>query len=235
MSRRLVLGLQQALLRAPAGLLGAPQTYPFVQPLASAQAISPLRVQCCLSYRPFAASPHQSQTQQTGALSSPQDPGADLLIESPQQQDTVPAHQYSYSGRLTEQYDVKHKPVFAVVELGPTQFKVTPDDLVYSEKLKGVDVGDQVSLNRVLLLGNTATTIIGRPLVPGATVTAVVEVKPVAIPITSAQGSLFCAEACVSYCTGLQEQFLNGKVLIFKKRRRKNSRRLNGHRQVNLC
>ncbi len=30
----------------------------------------------------------------------------------------------------------------------------------------------------------------------------------------------------------LQEQFLNGKVLIFKKRRRKNSRRLNGHRQV---
>ena len=32
----------------------------------------------------------------------------------------------------------------------------------------------------------------------------------------------------------LQEQFLNGKVLIFKKRRRKNSRRLNGHRQVSL-
>lgn len=32
----------------------------------------------------------------------------------------------------------------------------------------------------------------------------------------------------------VQEQFLNGKVLIFKKRRRKNSRRLNGHRQVNL-
>ena len=29
-----------------------------------------------------------------------------------------------------------------------------------------------------------------------------------------------------------QEQFLDGKVLIFKKRRRKNSRRLNGHRQV---
>ena len=30
----------------------------------------------------------------------------------------------------------------------------------------------------------------------------------------------------------LQEQFLNGKVLIFKKKRRKNSRTLNGHRQV---
>ena len=30
----------------------------------------------------------------------------------------------------------------------------------------------------------------------------------------------------------LQEQFLDGKVLIFHKRRRKNSRRLRGHRQV---
>ena len=29
-----------------------------------------------------------------------------------------------------------------------------------------------------------------------------------------------------------QEQFQDAKVLIFKKRRRKNSRRLNGHRQV---
>ncbi|KAL0049323.1 hypothetical protein WJX82_011342 [Trebouxia sp. C0006] len=44
--------------------------------------------------------------------------------------------------------------------------------------------------------------MIGRPCIPGAKVMAVVE-----------------------------EQFLNGKVLIFKKRRRKNSRRLNGHRQ----
>ena len=33
-------------------------------------------------------------------------------------------------------------------------------------------------------------------------------------------------------CAGVQEQFQDGKVLIFKKRRRKNSRRLNGHRQV---
>lgn len=67
--------------------------------------------------------------------------------------------------------------MFAVVELGPTQFKVAPDDLVYSEKLKGVDVGDKVSLNKVLLLGNRSSTVIGRPLVPEATVTAIVEVS----------------------------------------------------------
>ena len=233
MSRRLVLGLQQALLRAPAELFGAPQAYSLVQPLASVQTVCPLPTHCCLSSR----SSYQSQTPQASTLSSPQSSSRDLLIESPQQQDTVPAHQYSYSGRLTAQYDVKLKPVFAVVELGPTQFKVTPDDLVYSEKLKGVDVGDQVSLNRVLLLGNTATTIIGRPLVPGATVTAVVEVKPAAILIAAAaaQKWLCYAGACFTCHDLLQEQFLNGKVLIFKKRRRKNSRRLNGHRQVSPC
>jgi large subunit ribosomal protein L21 len=32
----------------------------------------------------------------------------------------------------------------------------------------------------------------------------------------------------------VQEQFQDAKVLIFKKRRRKNSRRLKGHRQVSL-
>ncbi len=69
------------------------------------------------------------------------------------------------------------KKVFAVVEVGPTQFKVTPDDLLVTEKLKGVDVNDIVSLNRVLLLGSAQETLIGRPHVPGAAVTAVVEVR----------------------------------------------------------
>ena len=145
----------------------------------------------------------------------------------------MPEEQYSYSGRITGPYIVKPKAVFAVVELGPTQFKVTPDDLVYSEKLKGVDVGDQVSLNRVLLLGNTATTVIGRPCIPGATVTAVVEVRFLAN--THPEYRLDVSgrpNVTDRLLLNLQEQFLNGKVLIFKKRRRKNSRRLNGHRQV---
>ena len=99
-------------------------------------------------------------------------------LPSTQTDQQQPAEQYSYTGRIAEPYVVKPKPVFAVVEIGPTQFKVTPDDLVYSEKLKNLDVGDKLSLNRVLLLGNTATTIIGRPVVPGASVTAIVEVSP---------------------------------------------------------
>lgn len=60
----------------------------------------------------------------------------------------------------------------------------------------------QVQLSRVLLLGSVSRTVMGRPYVPGASVTAVVE-----------------------------EQLRDAKAIIFKKRRRKNSRRLTGHRQ----
>ncbi|KAK2079998.1 hypothetical protein QBZ16_002393 [Prototheca wickerhamii] len=106
------------------------------------------------------------------------------------------------SERITGPHTVPLKPVFAVVELAGTQYKVTPNDTIVTEKLSGVDVSEIISLDRVLLAGTASETIIGRPTVPGITVTAAVE-----------------------------EQFLDGKVLIFKKRRRKNSRRLNGHRQ----
>ncbi|KAI7838015.1 hypothetical protein COHA_008196 [Chlorella ohadii] len=101
-----------------------------------------------------------------------------------------------------ERYAVPPKKVFAVVEVGGTQYKVTPDDVIVVEKLGDVDVNDKLRLQRVLLLGSAAETVIGRPYVPGAAVDAAVE-----------------------------EQFLDGKVLIFHKRRRKNSRRLRGHRQ----
>lgn len=47
--------------------------------------------------------------------------------------------------------------------------------------------------------------------------------------------ALQAANLCRTLFWEMQEQFLNGKVLIFKKRRRKNSRRLNGHRQVRRC
>jgi ribosomal protein L21 len=150
---------------------------------------------------------------------------------------------------------------FAVVEVGPTQFKVAVDDMIVTERLRGADVNQTVALNRVLMLGDQDETRIGRPLVPDARVIAAVEVR------SMCQGVLFI---CGCSLPGIgapmafrpphvqqlrlhearrarnvskhelirrrscaQEQFLDGKVLIFKKRRRKNSRRLNGHRQVN--
>ena len=229
MSRRLILGLQQTISRS----FGPSQQASHLQQPAVSTVCPFLKCLEGNSARQLATAAAQTHSAPTA--------GSNKLSESSARQlDTVfpllqqskpPEEQYSFIARTTGPYSVKRKAVFAVVELGPTQFKVAPDDLVYSEKLNGVDVGDKVSLNRVLLLGNRSTTVIGRPLVPEATVTAIVEVRS-------------CFSACIEplcrcFCTSimyilhlLQEQFLNGKVLVFKKRRRKNSRRLNGHRQV---
>lgn len=74
------------------------------------------------------------------------------------------------------QYTVQPKRVFAVVEVGGTQYKVTPNDIIVVEKLADVDVKDKLQLRRVLVLGSQAETIIGRPYVPEAAVIAAVEV-----------------------------------------------------------
>ena len=174
MSIRSLASLQQVLCRAtPSQLIKSycpslVQTAFVSQPTGSSwqhplESRSFVASTCCCQANPASAS-----------ATAPRPLEASPSIQTDQQQ---PAEQYSYTGRIAEPYVVKPKPVFAVVEIGPTQFKVTPDDLVYSEKLKNVDVGDKLSLNRVLLLGNTATTIIGRPVVPGASVTAIVEVS----------------------------------------------------------
>ncbi|KAL3680552.1 hypothetical protein R1sor_023508 [Riccia sorocarpa] len=97
---------------------------------------------------------------------------------------------------------IKPQSAFAVVQVGSHQFKVTPGDMIYTEKLKYADINDQLSLNKVLLLGSLKQTVIGRPIVPDASVIAAVE-----------------------------EHALDAKVIVFKKKRRKNYRRTNGHRQ----
>lgn len=67
--------------------------------------------------------------------------------------------------------------VFAVVEVGPTQFKVAVDDMIVSERLRGVHVNQRISLNRVLVMGSPAETQIGRPLLRNVTVIAAVEAR----------------------------------------------------------
>lgn len=96
----------------------------------------------------------------------------------------------------------KRPTAFAVVQIGSHQFKVSPNDLIYTEKLKFADINDKLMLHKVLLLGSKSQTIVGRPHVPKAAVFAVVE-----------------------------EHALDEKVIIFKKKRRKNYRRTTGHRQ----
>ena len=91
--------------------------------------------------------------------------------------------------------------MFAVIRTGGKQYRVTPNAVLKVEKLEAA-AGDTVTFNDVLCVGGDAGLTIGGPTVPGASVTATV----------IAQDRL-------------------DKVIIFKKRRRQNSRRRNGHRQ----
>eukprot|EP00246_Nothoceros_aenigmaticus_P001413 TRINITY_DN11927_c0_g1_i1.p1 TRINITY_DN11927_c0_g1~~TRINITY_DN11927_c0_g1_i1.p1 ORF type:complete len:228 (-),score=40.51 TRINITY_DN11927_c0_g1_i1:638-1321(-) len=110
---------------------------------------------------------------------------------------------YTVMGRFDGSHIwIKRQQAFAVVQVGSHQFKVTPGDLIYTEKLKYTDINDKLALAKVLLVGTTSKTIVGRPTVPDTTVYAAVE-----------------------------EHALDAKVIIFKKKRRKNYRRCNGHRQ----
>jgi large subunit ribosomal protein L21 len=91
--------------------------------------------------------------------------------------------------------------MFAVIRTGGKQYRVTPNAVLKVEKLDA-EPGATVTFTDVLALGNEAGLILGAPTVAGASVTATVV----------AQDRL-------------------DKIIIFKKRRRQNSRRRNGHRQ----
>jgi len=91
--------------------------------------------------------------------------------------------------------------MYAVIKTGGKQYRVAENDLVTVERLGGA-AGDNVVLDQVLALGTGADLKIGTPLLAGAKVSA-----------------------------EIVEQARGPKVIIFKKRRRQNSRRKNGHRQ----
>ena len=91
--------------------------------------------------------------------------------------------------------------MFAVIRTGGKQYKVTKDDVILVEKLAG-DPGSTVELAEVLMVGEGAEVSAGTPLLAGASVSA-----------------------------ELVEQRRADKIIIFKKKRRQNYRRKNGHRQ----
>ncbi|GAX80626.1 hypothetical protein CEUSTIGMA_g8061.t1 [Chlamydomonas eustigma] len=106
-------------------------------------------------------------------------------------------------GVIKGQYNLELQNVFAVVEAGGTQFKVTTDDVFFVNYLRGAEVNDVLELPGVMLLGNRGQTIIGRPYIPGASVLVAVE-----------------------------EHFKDGKVHVFKRKPRKRYRRYKGERQL---
>jgi len=92
--------------------------------------------------------------------------------------------------------------MFAVIKTGGKQYRVAANDLLKIEKLEA-QVGDIVEIGHVLAHGEGDNVVIGAPFVDGALVTAEVV-----------------------------EQGKNRTVIAFKKRRRQNSRRKIGHRQL---
>mgnify|MGYP001405217496 FL=1 len=91
---------------------------------------------------------------------------------------------------------------FAIIQTGGKQYKVKASDILKVEKLKNDKPEGKIEFNEVLAYGDDKNLEIGSPLLKGAKVEAEV--------IKNSK---------------------NRTILIFKKRRRQNSRRKNGHRQ----
>ena len=92
---------------------------------------------------------------------------------------------------------------YAVIQSGGKQYKVKSGEILKIEKLPNSKSDTKIEFNDILAYGDDENIEVGSPLVKGAKVEA--------------------------------ELLKNGKnktILVFKKRRRKNSRRKNGHRQL---
>ncbi|MDD9900051.1 MAG: 50S ribosomal protein L21 [Alphaproteobacteria bacterium] len=92
--------------------------------------------------------------------------------------------------------------MYAVIKTGGKQYRVAKDDIIEVELLDTAKKGDKVTLDEVLLVGAGGSAKVGTPTVSGAAVTAEV-----------------------------LDQKKDDKVIVFKKKRRQNYRRKNGHRQ----
>ena len=91
---------------------------------------------------------------------------------------------------------------FAVIQTGGKQYKVKASDILKIEKIKDSKPESKIEFNEILAYGDDNQLEVGSPLVKGAKVEA-----------------------------ELLKNSKNRTILIFKKRRRQNSRRKNGHRQ----
>ena len=91
---------------------------------------------------------------------------------------------------------------FAVIETGGKQYKVSASNILKVEKLN-IPEGKKVEFKKVLLVNDDKTIEVGNPTVSGAMV----------------EGFLL-------------DNIKDKKVIVFKKRRRQNSRKRYGHRQL---
>ena len=91
---------------------------------------------------------------------------------------------------------------YAIIKTGGKQYKVKSGEILKIEKLPDSKPDSKIEFNEILAYGDDKTIEIGAPIIEGAKVEA-----------------------------DLIKNGKDRKILIFKKRRRHNSRRKNGHRQ----
>jgi len=91
---------------------------------------------------------------------------------------------------------------FAVIQTGGKQYKVKTGEIIKIERLENSKPESKIEFKEILAYGDEKNLELGMPIISGAKVEA-----------------------------DLLKNGKNRTVLIFKKRRRKNSRRKNGHRQ----
>jgi len=93
--------------------------------------------------------------------------------------------------------------VYAIIQTGGKQYRVAPGDVLRVERLPG-ERGDEVQLDQVLLVTDDLGSVrVGAPLVENASV----------------KGQIL-------------QQGKAKKIIVYKKKRRKNYRRKQGHRQL---
>jgi large subunit ribosomal protein L21 len=92
--------------------------------------------------------------------------------------------------------------MFAIIKTGGKQYRVAKDEKIIVENLN-LEVGEVIKLDVLFAQNDNGEAVFGDPSIKGATVSAEVS-----------------------------KNFKDDKIIVFKKRRRQNSRRKNGHRQL---
>ncbi len=93
--------------------------------------------------------------------------------------------------------------MYAIVEMNGQQFKVEAGKKVFVHHIADAEAGKTVEFEKVMLVDNEGAITVGAPTIEGAKVVA-----EIVSPLVKGE-----------------------KVLVFKKKRRKGYRKLNGHRQ----
>ena len=93
--------------------------------------------------------------------------------------------------------------MYAIVDIQGQQFKVEQGQKLFVHHIKDVQAGDSVEFEKVLLVDNDGAVKVGAPTVDGAKVV----------------------------CEVINPLVKGDKVIVFKMKRRKDSRKRNGHRE----